>query len=161
MRHWMIRIVVFLLAAAAIEIVLVGAGQEPRLLSVGLILIAFGAVLSLAFDLLSTSTPAAWPDNSPAESPPRAFDSRTEGLVRMISRETEQREPSRRLHALLVNLIDDRLDDGHGVFRASDPEAASRLLGPELAQMIEVAPSGADLADPARLARIVALIETI
>ena len=161
MRRWVLRIAVFVLAAAAIEIVLVGAGQEPRLLSVGAILVAIGAVGSLAFDLVSTSTPAGWPDNSPAEPMGRALDNRTESLVRMISREQDQRGPSSRLHALLVSLIDHRLEDRHGVTRAADPNAATRLLGPELARMVEVAPPGAQLAEPARLAHIVALIETI
>ena len=161
MRHWAIRLGVSTLAAAAIEIVLVGAGQQPRLLSVGLILLAIAAVGLLAFDLLVAAAPAAWPDNSPAEVAPRAFDSRTEGLVRMITREREQREPSRRLHALLVSLIDHRLDDHHGVQRATDPAAARLVLGPELFRLVERAPSGAELAQPARLARLVELIEAV
>jgi hypothetical protein len=161
MQHWAIRIAVFVLAAAAVEIVLVGAGQEPRLIGVGVILVALAAVGSLAFDLLAAATPAAWPDNTPPESPQRALDSRTEGLVRMISREQDQHDPSRRLHALLVSLIDHRLDDRHGIDRAVDPLGASRVLGPELATLVEMSPPAAELAEPSRLAHLVTLIESI
>lgn len=161
MRRWGLRIAIPVVAGAVIEIVLVGAGMQPRLLPVALILAAIAAVGTLAFDLVVTATPAAWPDSAPPEPPALVLDHRTESLVRMATRERSQLGPSHRLHATLVSLVDHRLRDRHGVARAADPTAAHRLLGPELVALVETPPPGAQLAEPARLARFVALIESI
>jgi hypothetical protein len=161
MNRWWLRIALLVLAGTVIEVVLVGAGMQPKLLPVAVILAAIAAVGMLAFDLVASAAPAVWPDGAPPEPPVRVLDSRTESLVRMATREREQEGPSHRLHATLVSLVDDRLRDRHGVDRATDPAAAHRMLGPELTRLVETPPPGAQLAEPARLAGVVALIESI
>ncbi len=161
MRGWWLRIAVPVVGGAVIETVLIGAGMQPRLLPLALILAAIAAVGTLAFDLVVTATPAVWPDSVAPEPQVRILDSRTESLVRMVTRERGQLGPSHRLHATLVGLVDDRLRDRHGVDRMADPSGAERLLTPELVALIESPPPGAHLAEPARLAHVVALIESI
>lgn len=160
-RRWLLRSAVLLVAGTVIEIVLVGAGMQPQLATVAVILVAVAAVGMLAFDLLAVAAPAAWPDNDAPEPPRLVLDSRTESLVRMVSREQEQPGPSRRLHPLLVSLIDHRLQDRHGIDRAADADAAAHVLGGPLSELVRTPPPGPQLASTASLARIVAAIETL
>ncbi|MBI5090491.1 MAG: hypothetical protein HZB15_16985 [Actinobacteria bacterium] len=65
------------------------------------------------------------------------------------------------LHALLVDLIDDRLLAERGVDRAADPQRAAALLGPTLVQFVSAPPSPRRLRDAAFLASIVDHIESL
>lgn len=65
------------------------------------------------------------------------------------------------LHALLVDLIDDRLLAERGIDRAAEPQRAATLLGPTLANFVSTPPSPRRLGDPAFLASIIDQIESL
>ena len=68
---------------------------------------------------------------------------------------------STRLHSTLVDLIDDQLEHAHGVTRRGDPEAAMRIMGPELQAFSERPDAARSLSRTAELDRNVSMIDRL
>jgi hypothetical protein len=86
------------------------------------------------------------------------------GRARAVRRQLGDQErfgADARLHAHLVDLLDERLTAAHGVKRTTDPARAAALLGPDLVAFIAAAPLDAGLTDPRRLATVITHIESI
>lgn len=146
------------LAVVAVEAVLLVTDTGPDVWLVAAIVLAIGAGTWMA---ASTAGSVARPATAPAVQQPSAErpDLRTSALRQAVSGSGTDVRHAERVRRQLVDLVDDHLADVHGIDRATEPERARDVLGPELARFVdEDAPTALTAR---RLDRIVGIIERI
>ena len=145
-------------------------GMEPRLVLLGLIVVAVASTGFLLMDLAAVTAPVDW-SSFRLDDPTRVpVDWRVQQLRGTLLRSTTRRRSTAAAIAgtgrtdqvvdSLVGVVDDILFTEHGIDHAADPAAATAVVGPELARL---------LADPAahssmshrRLDHIVTLVEDL
>lgn len=145
-----------LVAAASAVGLLVAA---PRLLLVVLIASAIIVGLVLVGALASVSRAIEWNDGQRARAPRvTSFvrrSQRPEGAPSIDDLDRDELADS------LVRVIDDRLRDDHGIDRATDPPAAARALGPELARFVGDPAARRSMVRRRSLASTLTLIEAL
>ena len=118
-----------------------------------------GVAASVVFDLVtSSSIVAAGPFPSRAGTAPRV-DARIRSL--RFNLRSMRDERADRLYRLLVELIDDQLIAAHGIDRASQPDRAAAIIGPDLQRFVDDPGAARSLKRLPRLERIVTEIERI
>jgi hypothetical protein len=159
--RWLRRVAVVVGIGAALEIVLVLAGTGPKLVLVGALVVIAAAVVIVAHDLGVGVAPADWGVAHERGAHTGTREWRVSSLRMLMMSERRAEAENGRLYPVLVGLIDDQLLSEHGIDRAVHPEAAHRLLGPELTQFVTVEPPPRRLADPRALDAIVTKIENL
>ncbi|MEO1060280.1 MAG: hypothetical protein AAFZ07_02595 [Actinomycetota bacterium] len=158
------------LLGSVIGVMMVLLGMEPRLVLVGLIVVAVAATGFLLVDLTEVTAPVDWHRFQLEEDTRVPVDWRVQQLRGTLLRSTTRRRSTAAAIAAtgrtdqvldsLVGVVDDLLFTEHGIDHAADPAAAAEIVGPELARL---------LADPAaygsmshrELDRIVTLVERV
>lgn len=156
-----------------IAIVMVRIGMEPSLLLIGCMVVLAAAVWRLAEDLARDATPLTWQRVIDVDNSVRP-DRRVEVLrsrlrqvgrtPRMSPRSGKSIEPDPTndviVHSLLM-VIDDHLLEEHGIRRSADPDAATQILGAELARFAHDPSARRSMTRPRHLPHTVAMIEAL
>jgi hypothetical protein len=144
---------------AGVEVALVLAGMGPRLLLVGALVVVVSAAACLALDLGDVVALAEWPSTVRTPRTSDGVEWRVGTLRMLLINERRTDGANRRLHELLVGLIDDHLAAEHGIDRALDAQSAAAIIGPELMAFV-TSPDSARV-QPFQVARLVTLIEDL
>jgi hypothetical protein len=122
----------------AVWTVLVGAllasDSQPHAVVLAGIVGVIAAVGFVAFDLIRATTAVAWA-RAPLPLPLSVDDEAVSFLAHQIR--AAHRSPSTMLRDTLVDLVDDRLLDHHGLDRAGQPAATSAALSPMLMRLAD------------------------
>ena len=109
-------------------------------LLVPLAILALDATGTLAVALLREPQVEEWSFSLVGARDRGAIDARVGLLQHLLdAKDTESGRPQQ-LKDLIGGLTDDRLAAGHGIHRASHPEEANALLGPELTAYLDATP---------------------
>ncbi len=112
-------------------------GNQPR---PGLIALVIGAAATTAWLYLDTSAqsePARWQLVSDEPIRPPGSDPRLSLFERVIAQHLDSRDATDQLHRYVSETTERRLVTKHGINRATDPERARAVLGPELAGFLD------------------------
>ena len=148
--------VLWLSAVAALGL----GGLQPSVVVLASLTAAGAGALWVALDLSDRAAPVDWRPSGETASRSAGSDGRMRAVRRQLG-DQERFGADARLHAHLVDLLDERLTAAHGVKRTTDPARAAALLGPDLVAFIAAAPLDAGLTDPRRLATVITHIESI
>ncbi len=107
--------------------------QPSPLLLAGIVAVATVAV-SVAIDLTEAAVPVAWTRNYRRRGIIRRSDPRATAVRQQVF--GARRAGSSRMHASLVELVDDRLLVHHQINRQTDPQVAASVLTPRLQRLI-------------------------
>ncbi len=161
MKRWKGPIAVIVALTVAVELVMLVGDAGPAIGLVAALCVLVGIGAWCVFDLISTPT-------VPAETTRGRFPESTVRTDRRVTRLrhglTYARRDDGSLVALrddLVELVDDQLRSVHHVDRATDPERARALIGPDLATFLDDPTSARELAQPRRLDHLLTLIERL
>lgn len=136
-------------------------GMEPEVTLVA----ALGGIVGIGvwhLGALADATPNATLSKiSERSAPPARADRRVARLRTGLAFGRSDGPTLDRLHASLVDIIDDQLRSAHQIDRLDDPVASSALLGDALVAFIDHPDAPASLADPATLDRTLSLIERL
>jgi hypothetical protein len=148
--------VLWLSAVAALGL----AGLQPSVVVLAALAAAGAGTLWVALDLADRAESVDWRPSGETASSTTGSDGRVRALRRQLG-DQERFGADPRLHAHLVDLLDERLSAAHGVSRTTDPTRAAALLGPDLVAFVAAAPVDAGLTDPLRLTALISRIESI
>jgi hypothetical protein len=135
------------------------AEDGPATLLLAAIAAAIGATLCLMLDVSDVAMPAVWHAGRGAAALQRGSDFRI-GLLQRQLGHAPDRHDSLLVHAILVELIHDRLAREHEIER-DDPSRVATLLGPELAAFVLTPPSAKQFADVTYMSGILTRIEAL
>lgn len=166
------RIKVTACTGITIGIAMVLLGMEPRLVLVGLVVVAVAAVGFLAADVGDATASVVWRDHGTGTATSARPDQRVQALrARLRSpvrhrRPRQQADPERpqqvdEVVATLLRSIDDHLMSDHRIDRAANPGAAAEVLGPELTRFVTDTAMQRSMTGRRALARTIALIEDL
>lgn len=161
---WLRRVGVSAAVWAAICVVAALVGARPRPLVLAAMVIAAAAVVWVSTDLGHDVEPASWSPGYPGYlggRHDRGADVRVRVLRRTLAEALDDDAFIARVHPILVDLVDDRLDSSYGVTRPEHPGAARTILGPELADFVEHPPPPARARDLQYLSDILSRIESL
>jgi hypothetical protein len=154
-------VVTIVAATAAVSTFMVVSGMGPELVLVAALGCLVGTAVwqlrELADDTPTTATTTA--DQRVA--PPARGDRRVMRLRTGLAYGRPDGPTLERLHATLVEAIDDQLRAVHHVDRTDDPLAARALVGDELQAFVDDPDAAASLANPRTLDRTLTLIERL
>ena len=166
------RIKITAATGVALGVMMLLLDMEPRLLLVGLVVVAVGAVTFLATDVGDATAPLVWRDHGIGAAATARPDQRVQALrarLRSPARrrrapartDNERAEPVDEVVGTLLRTIDDHLLSEHRIDRTADPEAAAAVLGPELARFVTDPAVQRSMTSRRSLARTVGLIEDL
>ena len=159
-RRWRGRLAVLIVVWALLAVSMAVADMRPRVLLLGAAVGGAAIALWVAVDLAAATRPAQWYPVVEAPSAGYTSDARISTIRMRIQSAADHGSNGTRLHAALVELIDDRLFAEHGIDRFEDPNRARAVLGDELMRFAE-SPASRELADQRTLAHLLSLIERI
>lgn len=108
--------------------------SEPAVLALGGIVAAIAALLMAALDVSALATRVEWGRRDNPQPTAAADDPRVGRLRR--SAQATWLTGSTWISDTLVDLVDDRLAAHHHIDRATDPEAADKVLTPTLRRLV-------------------------
>jgi hypothetical protein len=155
-RRLLGTVVLWFAAVAALGL----AGMQPSVVVLAALAAAGAGALWVALDLADLAESVDWRPSGETASSSMGSDGRARAVRRQLG-DQERFGADARLHAHLVDLLDERLTAAHGVSRTTDPARAAALLGPDLVAFVAAAPLDAGLTDPGRLATVITRIESI
>jgi hypothetical protein len=109
-------------------------------LLVPLAVLALVATGTLAVALLRDPQVEEWSFSLVGARERGGIDARVGLLQHLLAAKDTESGQAQQLKDLIGDLADDRLAAGHGIHRASHPEEASALLGPELTAYLDATP---------------------
>lgn len=146
-------------AVTVLAMVLTGMGPRPALV-IALGGLAGGVVWLIA-RLTDTVAPAeAWAQPRPTAPAAMRAGVQVSALRARIAYGSHA-SGAERVHALLVELLDDQLAAAHGIDRQTDPDAARAILGDDLFAFAAESSAARSLTKRRNLERIVARIEAL
>lgn len=158
---WRRPVAAIVLATALTVLAMVFTGMGPRLALVTTLGGLVGAAVWLIARLSTTTTPAEpWPRRRPT-TPATTRASAHVSTLRARIAHGSHAGGTERVHALLVELLDDQLAAAHGIDRATDPAAARAILGDELFSFATDPTAARSIAKRRNLEGIVARIEAL
>lgn len=146
-------------------------GMEPRLVLVGLLVVAVAAAGICVVDLGDSTGAVVW--QAPGTTGERAatVDRRVRLLRNRLQSRGRRRSPLARsdddveadddIAVTLLAAIDDQLRSEHGIDRAASPEAAATVLGPELTRFVSDPAARRSMTSRRGLASTLQLIEAL
>lgn len=159
-RLWGMRLLRISLLWLGLVVTLGVGGLRPNVIVLTAVIGVAALTAWLTHDLADIASPVDWRPSGERTTTTSGTDNRTRTLQRQFG-DQERFGADARLHAHLVDIIDERLASAHGIDRAGDPRRAAAVLGPELSTFITSAALDAGLADPVRLEQIITRIESI
>ena len=124
--------------------------------------VALESLPDITFDLSFLTEPAPpWDSVVRSQRPDASVDILVATMRYRIPSGPRDQWGVERLHATLVELIDERLAAKHYVDRQADPERARAIIGDELFRLAADADAAPELSRPHALERIVSRIEKI
>ena len=161
MSGWRQRTAIIVAGIVVLQLLMVVSGMGPDLLLVSALVgaVAVGAwALADAADAVPNAPPTV---AAPQSTAPTRDDRRVKQVRSGLAYGRNDGLSRERLHASLVDIVDDQLRSSHQVDRSSDPAAARDLLGPDLAAFVD-APTPPDvLSRPRDLDRLLTRIEQL
>ncbi len=158
---------------AIVVVVMVRIGMEPRLVLVGCMTLLGAATWLLVTDLGVDATPIVWRSLTETDASPQSdrrvaqLRARVRGSarvrrVRVGDRGVDREDsPSDEIVVGLLAIIDDHLLAEHGIDRILDPDAAGKVLGPELTPFALDPSAQRSMTRPRTLPHTVGLIESL
>jgi len=155
------RIALVVAGIALVVISMSATGMEPSLPLVASLVVLVAAVAFVVYDLEAAVLAVRW--QRPAGTAPTAAgrDHRVNVLRMRLAAPDHHGSTARELYGTLVGLIDDHLLAVHGIDRAHDPDAARRVLGPELDRFVAAGQPPARLTSVRVLRGVVQRIEQL
>lgn len=157
-RRWTVAIVAGTSAVMALAAL---TGMKPHLVLVAGLGAVVGITVWVAVSLRHlTVVPAVW-----ATAPSHAAEDDSLGYLTsgwgLLPMGPDDWRGAARLHARLVELVDDRLATGHSVDRHHDPDTARAILGDDLSRFVDDPDAARSLTSEATVERVVARIEAL
>jgi hypothetical protein len=137
------------------------ADMEPRVVVLGAALAGAATAIWVVVDVGTGTRPMQWYPVVETPFPGHTSDARISTIRLRIQSVGDPGSHGTRLHAALVELVDDRLFTEHGIDRFEQPERARRVIGDDLMRFVSSPPSPRELADQRTLEHIVSLVERI
>lgn len=156
---WRRRLVGGFAAWAVTFALSVVAGTDPQPVLLAALMALVAGIAWLAVDLSEMVSPAEW-DTWASSARRRGSDVRV-GVLQRALEDIATRQEVERLHPMLVDLVDERLEAHHGVRREQEPVRAAALMGDELTQFVEHPPPPVRFGNLMYLGRIVGRIEEL
>jgi hypothetical protein len=160
-RTWKRPVATIVAITVAIELLLVVSRSGPAVLLIAALCGLVGVVMWFIADLAEVVLDSSDVDVEPSA---QEFVGQTDRRVMRLRSGlayTRDDESLERLHATLVELVDDQLEAVHHIDRAVDPEGASAVLGPDLTTFVDDPHAAHRLARPSQVDRVLTLIEQI
>ncbi len=158
--QWALRALWFVGAAVVASGFTAWVGLRPRPALVIAVLLGGFAIAWLVTDLGRHIVRVEWTPPRRRIEPRHGLDPRFLRLASLMRDETDRRLVSIRVHQSLVRIVDDRLQSHHGIDRATQPEQAVAMLGPELTQYVDGPPGNRD-PHPRQLHDLISRIEAL
>lgn len=140
MRVWVARLALTfgLWLVVAVGAGIAGAPGHPVVLALYVGVLA--ALVFLFLDVSAETRSRRWPRARQEPVRERGEDPRLQQLRRVVDQHLDSREVGDTLQRHLGGLADRRLMSRHGLTRDADPDAAARMLGPELWAVLAAGP---------------------
>lgn len=158
-------------AGMVIGVSMVLLGMRPRLVLVGLIFLLVALTAALIADLRTATSPLALRDHRAVSGTTARPDRRVQTLRTRLrtndriqpaaTRESVEEEHTDEVTRSLIEAIDDRLVEEHGIDRHINPEAAGAVLGPELTRFLTDPAARRSMMRRRSLASTLSLIESL
>jgi hypothetical protein len=161
MTSWRRRVAVVVAGTGVVLASMIVSGMGPDLLLVSALIatVAIGAwVLADTADAVADTAPST---AAPRSAPPPEGDRRVKQVRTGLAYGRTDGLSRERLHASLVDIVDDRLRTAHQIDRATRPDAARALLGADLAAFVEAPEPPDTLSRPRDLDRLLTRIEQL
>ena len=165
--RWRRRVLAAALTCVTACLVAVLFQMGPAIIVLCAVIASTYAAIWLLVDLSAQAQPPYWHGDFHPLPRERGFDPRLSHLRRTVA-DALDRSGDRRvvpgrdlLHPLLRDLTDERLEARHGVSLAADPDAARRLVGPELADYLQRPPGANERLRPTALSAFLNRIESL
>lgn len=156
-RRWFVSVVAVVVAA---DVGMTALDMGPR----HLVVAAVGAVVGTSvWSMSSLAGTAAGQARRRRDAEPSASSGADRRVKRLRGEllSTADAASAARLHARLVDLIDDQLEHAHGVSLASDADRARQLMGDDLTAFVSDPRAVGRLASGSYLAQVVTMIEQL
>jgi hypothetical protein len=155
------RTIAAIVAAVVVtEAFLLATDTGPDVLLVAVIVVAIGLGV-WANRPLSADSPRPGDASAPTDPPaPASPDLRAAALRQALGGGGSAQHHARRLREQLIAIVDDQLATAHGIDRATEPERAQQLLGPELTRLLHD-PASVDRLTERRLGRLLTEAEAL
>ncbi|MCU1358829.1 MAG: hypothetical protein JWN99_118 [Ilumatobacteraceae bacterium] len=157
---WRVRVAVLAGMWLAVVGIMALLEMDPRPILIAGIAAAIGAALVLMLDVSDVARPVAWHVGHDPMGLQRGSDLRI-GLLQRQMVHASHRHDNSMVHTALVGLVDDRLLTGHGIDRATHPDRAAAILGPELDRFVTTPASASRLSDARFMSMILTRIESL
>lgn len=165
--RWRRRVLAVALTCIAVCLVAALFQMGPTVIVLCAVIASTYAAIWLLVDLSPQAQPPYYRGDFHPLPRERGFDPRLSHLRRIVT-DTLDRSGDRRvvpgrdrLHPLLCDLTGERLEARHGVSLAADPDAARRLVGPELADYLQHPPGANERLRPTALSAFLNRIESL
>ena len=135
-RVWVGRVVLAAAAALAVNLALTAMEIEHDAPMVALLTVATIAAGVLTLESLEAHTPLTWTAPRPDARPNPGEDTRTAMFRRLIEVHEGSREADATVIWQIADLAKRRLRQVHGIRYSDDPDRATELLGPMLADLV-------------------------
>lgn len=169
-EHW--RVSVTAATGVVVGVLMVLLGMEPRLVLVGVVVVAVAATAWLTIDLGGATAPIVWKNHGHSTETTTRPDRRVQALRARLRSPARRRgitqtigndrpEPVDEVVGTLLGAIDDLLLAEHNIDRSTDPAAAAEVLGPELTRFVTDPSARRSMTGRRGLARTLTLIEDL
>jgi hypothetical protein len=135
-KVWIGRVVLAAAAALAVNLALTAMEIEHDAPMVALLTVATIAAGVLTLESLEAHTPLTWTAPRPDARPNPGEDTRTAMFRRLIEAHEGSREADDTVIWQITDLAKRRLRQVHGIRYSDDPDRATELLGPMLADLV-------------------------
>jgi hypothetical protein len=139
---------------------LAAAGSDVNALLLGLAILTATVLVCVSTDLAPTATAADWQATYIAPARVATNDPRFSRLSRMLTEASNRITVADEVQRSLIAIVDYRLRHDHAVDRATQPDEARALLGPDLFNYLS-RPARQRGADAKHLARLLTRIEAL
>lgn len=139
-RRWIVRIALPVAIAGAFAGIVLATGRDLNGGYLVAATLAVAALLWLLLDLAPSVPYTSWEVNAVYTPRQPGSDARLERLSERLSSGVDRDAVAYDVHRALSDVVDDRLRRNHGVDRSRDPDAAARVLGPDLTEYLTSKP---------------------
>ena len=161
MGEWRTPFLAILAGVLLVEVAMVALDMGPEPLLVAAVVTVAASTVWCVRSLALTTVDISQPVVAVANPPAPGADSRVRALRSSLVLGRTPGGDTDRLHATLVEVIDDQLQHAHGVDRQLQATEAHALLDPELRRFVEHPDAAPELAAASHVQRIVTLIERL
>ena len=169
-EHWRVSVTAAIGIVVGMSMVLLG--MEPRLVLVGVVVVAVAAAAWLTVDLGGATAPVVWKNHGHSTEATTRPDRRVQALRARLRSPARRRgiiqtigndrpEPVDEVVGTLLAVIDDLLLAEHNIDTSTDPQAAADVLGPELTRFVTDPSARRSMTGRRGLARTLTLIEDL